>query len=204
MASFYYYDQNPSGYCFLVQIKAFVNKTSLGLPNLNTKRKTKWILVLVVKRRHRANGPFHRPSSTPEAQKECSCQSGRIKVERRNERVRAKRCDAVDWDYAYKCRLFSTSVRACDVVCPLDTADVTELWRLGLFSCTSSSFLCAGTMSPRGKWCYFCGRFNWSRQTSLWKGSSYYFHDSTTEFYIFVLLLANVDVIPKQKQLSTV
>ena len=29
----YYYDQNPSGYCFLVQIKAFVNKTSLGLPN---------------------------------------------------------------------------------------------------------------------------------------------------------------------------
>ena len=25
MASFYYYDQNPSGYCFLVQIKAFVN-----------------------------------------------------------------------------------------------------------------------------------------------------------------------------------
>ena len=45
MASFYYYDQNPSGYCFLTQIKAFVHKT--------------WILVLVVKRRHRANGPFH-------------------------------------------------------------------------------------------------------------------------------------------------
>ena len=59
MASFYYYDQNPSGYCFLVQIKAFVHKTSLRLPNLNMKGKTKWILVLVVKRRHRANGPFH-------------------------------------------------------------------------------------------------------------------------------------------------
>ena len=40
----------------------------------------------------------------------------------------------------------------------------------------------------------FCGRFSWSRQTSLPKGF----------FYIFVLLLANVDVIPKQKQLSTV
>ena len=29
----------------------------------------------------------------------------------------------------------------------------------------------------------FCGRFNWSRQTSLTKGFSYYFHDSTTELY---------------------
>ena len=28
----------------------------MGLPNLNMKGKTKWILVLVVKRRHRANG----------------------------------------------------------------------------------------------------------------------------------------------------
>ena len=43
----------------------------------------------------------------------------------------------------------------CGVVCPLDTAIVTELWRLDLFSCTSSSFLCAGTLSPRGKCCYF-------------------------------------------------
>ena len=42
-------------------------------------------------------------------------------------------------------------VRACDVVCPLDTAAVTELWRLDLFSCTSSSFLCAGMLSSRGK-----------------------------------------------------
>ena len=45
-------------------------------------------------------------------------------------------------------------VRACDVVCPLDTAAVTELWRLDLFSCTSSSFLCAGMLSSRGK-CFF-------------------------------------------------
>ena len=29
----------------------------------------------------------------------------------------------------------------------------------------------------------FCGRFSWSRQTSLSKGFSYYFHDSTTELY---------------------
>ena len=62
-------------------------------------------------------------------------------------------------------------------------ANFTELWRLDLFSCTSSSFLCAGTLSPRGKCCYFCGRFSWSRQTSLSKGFSYYLHDSTTELY---------------------
>ena len=36
MTSFYYHDQNPSGFCFLVQI-------------LNMKGKTKTILVIVVK-----------------------------------------------------------------------------------------------------------------------------------------------------------
>ena len=54
-------------------------------------------------------------------------------------------------------------VRACDVVCPLDTAAVTELWRLDLFSCTSSSFLCAGMLSSRGKcflFFFFRGRFS--------------------------------------------
>ena len=63
--------------------------------------------------------------------------------------------------------------QGCDVVCPLDTAAVTELWWLDLFSCTSSSFLCAGMLSPRGK-CW---------QTSLSKGFSNYFHDSTTELH---------------------
>ena len=45
----YYYDQNPSGFCFPVQIAAFVIYTSMGLPNLNMKRKTKRILVVVIK-----------------------------------------------------------------------------------------------------------------------------------------------------------
>ena len=49
MTSFYYYDQNPSGFCFPVQIAAFVIYTSMGLPNLNMKGKTKRILVVVVK-----------------------------------------------------------------------------------------------------------------------------------------------------------
>ena len=39
MTSFYYYDQNPLGFCFLVQIRAFVIQTSLGLQNLNIKGK---------------------------------------------------------------------------------------------------------------------------------------------------------------------
>ena len=33
MTSVYYYDQNPSGLCFLVQIGAFVIESSLGLSN---------------------------------------------------------------------------------------------------------------------------------------------------------------------------
>ena len=49
MTSFYYYDQNPSGFCFLVLIRAFVIQTSLGLQNLNMKGKTKRILVVVIK-----------------------------------------------------------------------------------------------------------------------------------------------------------
>ena len=56
MTSFYYYDKNPSGFCFLVLIRAFVIQTSLGLQNLNMKGKTKRILVVVVKWRHHANG----------------------------------------------------------------------------------------------------------------------------------------------------
>ena len=56
MTSFYYYDQNPLGFCFLMQIGTFVIQTSLGLPNLNMKEKTKRILVVVAKWRHRASG----------------------------------------------------------------------------------------------------------------------------------------------------
>ena len=49
MTSFYYYDQNLSGFCFLVLITAFVIQTLLGLQNLNMKGKTKRYLVVVVK-----------------------------------------------------------------------------------------------------------------------------------------------------------
>ena len=39
VVSFYYNYQNPLVYCLLVQIRAFVIQTSLGLPNLNVKEK---------------------------------------------------------------------------------------------------------------------------------------------------------------------
>ena len=43
-------------FCFLMLIRAIVICSPLGLQNLNLKRKTKWILVVVVKWRHRENG----------------------------------------------------------------------------------------------------------------------------------------------------
>ena len=92
------------------------------------------------------------------------------------------------------------------MVCPLDTAAVTELWRLDCFlALLPPSFVLVRCLRETNV-AIFCGRFSWSRRTSLSKGFCYYFHDSTTFVlnYIFVLLLANVDVIPNQKQLSTV
>ena len=90
------------------------------------------------------------------------------------------------------------------MVCRLDTAAVTELWRLDLFSCTSSSFLCAGTLSPRGKCCYFFAGGLVGVDKHLFQRVSFITSMTLPLNYIFVLLLVNVDVIPKQKQLSTV
>ena len=85
------------------------------------------------------------------------------------------------------------------MVCPLDTAAVTELWRLDLFYCTSSSFLCAGTLSC----CYFLREVKSGVDKHLFQTVSL-ITSMTLPLNIFVLLLANVGVIPKQKQLSTV
>ena len=49
MASFYDNYQNPFGFCFLMLIRAIVLCSPLGLQNLNLKRKTKRILIVVVK-----------------------------------------------------------------------------------------------------------------------------------------------------------
>ena len=90
------------------------------------------------------------------------------------------------------------------MVCPLDTAAVTELWRLELFSCTSSSFSCAGTLFPRGKCCYFFAEGLVGVDKLLFQRVSFITYMTLPLNYILVVLLANVDVIPKQKQLSTV
>ena len=90
------------------------------------------------------------------------------------------------------------------MVCPSDTAAVIELWRLDLFSCTSSSFLCVGMLSPRGKCCYFFAGVLVGVDKHLCQRVSIITSMTLPLNYIFVLLLANVDVIPKQKQLSTV
>ena len=49
MTSFHYYDQNPSGLCFIVYIKVFCYLNLAETTNLNMKGKTKRILVVVVK-----------------------------------------------------------------------------------------------------------------------------------------------------------
>ena len=90
------------------------------------------------------------------------------------------------------------------MVCPLDTAAVTELWRLDLFSCTSLSFLCAGTLSPRGKCCYFLREVKSGVDKHLFQTVSLITSITLPLNNIFVLLLANVGVIPKQKQLRPV
>ena len=96
--------------------------------------------------------------------------------------------------------VFDSGPRVSDVVCPLDTAAVTELWRLDLFSCTSSSFLCAGTLSPRQMFLFFAGGLV-GVDKHLFQRVSLITSMTPPLNYIFFLLLANVDVIPKQKQL---
>ena len=89
------------------------------------------------------------------------------------------------------------------MVCPLDTAAVTELWRLDLLSCTSSSFLCAGSCLREANVAIFAGGLV-GVDKHLFQRASLITSMTIPLNYIFVLLLANVDVISKQKQLSTV
>ena len=99
-----------------------------------------------------------------------------------------------------KCRLFSTSVRACDVVCPVLPLSLNYVGLICFLALLPGSFVLVRRLREANV-AIFCGRFSWSRQTSLSKGFS---NTSMTLplNYIFVLLLASVDVIPKQKQLS--
>ena len=90
------------------------------------------------------------------------------------------------------------------MVCPLDTAAVTELWRLELFSCTSSSFSCAGALFPRGKCCYFFAEGLVGVDKHVFQIVSLVTSVTLSLDYILDLLLVNVEVIPKHKRLNTV
>ena len=69
---------------------------------------------------------------------------------------------------------------------------------------TSSSFLCTGTLSSRGKLLLFFAGGLVGVEKHLFQRVSLITSMTLPLNYIFVLLLANVDVIPKQKQLSAV
>ena len=58
MESFYLYYQNPSVHSFLVQIRAFVILTSLGLPDLNMKEKNEVNSGLSGKKRSSCKWPI--------------------------------------------------------------------------------------------------------------------------------------------------
>ena len=53
MTPYDYKYQNPSGFACLMLIRAIVIFTPLGIQNLNMKRKTNWIVVVVVKKKWR-------------------------------------------------------------------------------------------------------------------------------------------------------
>ena len=65
MTSFYYHDQNPSGFCFLVQI-------------LNMKGKTKRILVMVVKK---MTPSCKWPSQKMPIYSEAKCEANDMKID---------------------------------------------------------------------------------------------------------------------------
>ena len=109
----------------------------------------------------------------------------------------------MDWDSAWKCRLFSTSVRAGDVV---------RHWTLPL-SLNYGILICFRALFPLSFVLVRCLR---EANVAIFAGGlvgvdkhlfqrvSFIISMTLPLNYIFVLLLANVDVIPKQKQLSTV
>ena len=93
--------------------------------------------------------------------------------------------------------------RACDLVCTLDTAAVIELWRLDLFSLLlPRSFVLVRCLREANVAIFAGGLVGVDKH--LFQRVSFITFMTLPLNYIFVLLLANVDVIPKQKQLTTV
>ena len=90
-----------------------------------------------------------------------------------------------------------------DVVCTLETAAVNELWRLELFlALLPRSFVLVRCLREANVAIFSGGLVGVDKH--LFQRVSFITSMTLPLNYIFVLLLANVDVIPKEKQLSTV
>ena len=133
--------------------------------------------------------------------------SGRIKVGRWNERVRAKRCDAVDWDPDLLRNVACFRLRSgLAIWCGLYIRHCRCHWIMAAWIVFLHFFLvplCWYAVSERQMLLFFAGGLV-GVDKHLFQRVSLITSMTLPLNYIFVLLLANVDVIPKQKQLSTV
>ena len=132
----------------------------------------------------------------------------RIKVGRWNERVRAKRCDSVDWDSAYRnvaCFRLRSGL-AKGLRCGLYIRHCRCHWINAAWFVFLHLFLvplCWYAVSEKQMLLFFAGGLV-GVDKHLFQRVSFITSMTLPLNYICVLLLANVDVIPKQKQLSTV
>ena len=90
------------------------------------------------------------------------------------------------------------------MVCTLDTAAVTELWRRDFFLALLPRSFVLVLCLREANCCYFFAGGLVGVEKHLFQRVSLITSMTLPLNYIFALLLVNVDVIPKQKQLSTV
>ena len=131
-------------------------------------------------------------------------QAGRKRVGRWNERGRAQRCDAVDWDSCLVMSLVFDFGQGLG--CGLSIRHCRRHWIMGAWFVFLHFFLvplCWYAVSERQMLLFFAGGLV-GVDKHLFQRVSFITSMTLPLNYIFVLLLANVDVIPKQKQLSTV
>ena len=65
MGSFYFYNQNPSGFCFLVQIRAFSNSKLTGIIKFNNERENEMNSALSSKKKSSCKWPILKKMHSP-------------------------------------------------------------------------------------------------------------------------------------------
>ena len=65
MGSFYFYNQNPSGFCFLVQIRAFSNSKLTGIIKFNNERENEMNSALSSKKKSSCKWPIMKKMHSP-------------------------------------------------------------------------------------------------------------------------------------------